>query len=123
MSVLKAKSGHPITAEKWNQVVDLLPGERTGPGSRGLTRLVLCRTTEDIPAAVIDESDTVSTVYSSGAVDTYGLVNNGDGTFAPGKTGKEGIMINASREIISSGTELWAIESWDGVLVSTVWAC
>ena len=123
MSDLKAKAGQPVTAEKWNKVIDRLPAVATGPGSGGGIRLLLCRTTELIEAAEINESDTALSVYYSGLVNTHGLINNGDGTFSPGLTANAKLMINAGAEEIPSGTELWAIDTFGGVLVSTVWIC
>ena len=123
MSDLKAKAGQPVTAEKWNKVIDRLPAVATGPGSGGQVRLVLVRTTEVIEAAEIDEDDTELSVYYSGLVNTYGLINNGDGTFSPGLTANAKLMINAGSTEITSETEMWAIDTFGGILVSTVWAC
>lgn len=123
MSDLKVKPGQPIRAASINSIVDRLPGENFGADRNHRSRLILCRTTEDIDGAVIDSDDTEETVYSSGLVETFGLVNNGDGTFSPGLTNKKHIMINAASSTIPGGTELWASESTDGVLVSTVWIC
>lgn len=122
MSDLKARAGQPITAEKWNRVIDRLPvGDAASP--RGFVRLLLCRTSEEISASTIDASDTADSVYESGTVVAYGMSDNGDGTFSPALFGGEKIMINASEEAIPSGTELWAIETFGGILVSTVWVC
>lgn len=123
MSDLKVRSGQPLTATRWNEVVDRLPPDITTSGPGAFVRLVLCRTTETIGASTINESDTTASVYESGTVDAHGLINNGDGTFSPGKLPGNRIMINASAEEIPSGTELWAIDTYDGILVSTVWIC
>lgn len=123
MSDLKAKPGQPVTAKKWNGVVDRLLESSEDAKQIDLVRLILCRTLEAIDGAVIDASDTADSVYSSGEVDTYGLVNNGDGTFSPGITNRKWILLNAASSSIPVDTELWAIEASTGVLVSTVWVC
>lgn len=123
MTIQKVKAGQPIRAAMMNQIIDQLPSEQFGANGPLGIRLILCRTTEAISAATIDEDDTEDSVYGSGLVDTYGLINNEDGTFSPGITNEPRIMINASKQEIASGTELWAIESNDGVLISTVWVC
>jgi hypothetical protein len=123
VSDLRARAGKPIAADKWNAIVDRLPESAQKGFGEAITRLRLCRTTKTISASSIDASDTADSVYESGVVNTYGLENNEDGAFSPALSTSQRIMINASEEAIPSGTELWAIESFDGILVSTVWIC
>jgi hypothetical protein len=117
VSDLRLRKGQVITADKWNGIVDRLPDGDAGIAGFAGVRLVPCRLTEDIAAATIDEADTEDSVYPSGVVDTYGLINNGDGTFSPGITNEQKILLNATTLPLSSGAEVWAMESWLGTLV------
>ena len=123
MSDLKAQKGEPIAADKWNSAMDLLASQNFDAGTRARFHIKLVRTLEAIAAATVDGSDTADSVYNSGEVQTFGLKNNGDGTFEPVLSNKNQIMINAGLEEIPSGTELWAMDYGDGVLISTVWPC
>lgn len=125
MSELKFQRGEVLRADKLNQIVDRLPvasplGEPSGIGGR---RMRLCKTTEAIAAAVIDETDITDSVYEVGLVETYVLTSNGDGTFSPTLTADKRLMINPSLEEIPINTELWATETFDGYLVATIWVC
>ncbi|MCM2369639.1 hypothetical protein [Aporhodopirellula aestuarii] len=123
MSDLKAKAGQPVSANKWNRVVDRLPGEMVGPGIPSAWRMVLCRLSEDVAASTISNSDTADSIYQSCEVEVYGLVANGDGTYSPVLTTEKGIMLNPAKESIPEGTEMWCMYLPSGLLVATVQAC
>ena len=122
MSDLKVSPGQPVSADKWNQVIDRLPGIEAN-GNAIPSRVVLCRTTEDIEEAAISDSDTEDSVYHSGTVQVYGIKNNGDSTFSPALLPGLRIMLNTGTEFMPSGTEVWAVETFGGHLVAIVWAC
>jgi hypothetical protein len=123
VSDLKVKSGQPISAANWNNVIDRLPSDQTGPGTLGQLRIVLCRTTEAIAASTINAGDTTLTVYRTGLVQVHGLVRNSDGNYNPVITTEKRLMINVSAETIPAGAELWGMYTFDGLLISTVWPC
>jgi hypothetical protein len=125
VSDLKIKPGDPIRATQWNGIVDRLPpvdfNFKSADPSKG-QRLILCKTTEEIAASTFDD-DIELHVYESGLVDTFGLINNEDGTFTPVLIAENRIMLNPSEETMPDGTVVWAFETYDAYLVASVWPC
>lgn len=112
-----------LTASWFNDTLKKVDKSEKSRDVTDKKRLVLCRTTTTIAAAVIDVDDTEDSVYYAGVVNLYSLTETATNTFSPGLLKTQKRMINPAEEEIPSGTEVWAEEAVGGLLIASIWSC